>query len=111
MLSSSAIAHNYDLDIAAIADPNLETGIPGGTQLLHFVDALFAGDSDDLERAQASIISALGAESLVDAAAVFGNFEMMNRVAEGSGIPVSSQAVERMRDTIDDLGMIGLQKS
>jgi hypothetical protein len=111
MLSSSAIAHNYDLDIAAIADPSLETGIPGGTQLLQFVDALFAGDSDDLERAQASIISALGAESLVDAAAVFGNFEMMNRVAEGSGIPVSSQAVERMRDTIDELGMIGLQKS
>jgi hypothetical protein len=111
MLSSSAIAHNYDLDIAAIADPSLETGIPGGTQLLQFVDALFAGDSDDLERAQASIISALGAESLVDAAAVFGNFEMMNRVAEGSGIPVSSQAVERMRDAIDELGMIGLQKS
>jgi hypothetical protein len=111
MLSSSAIAHDYDLDIAAIADPSLETGIPGGTQLLQFVDALFAGDSDDLERAQASIISALGAESLVDAAAVFGNFEMMNRVAEGSGIPVSSQAVERMRDTIDELGMIGLQKS
>jgi hypothetical protein len=111
MLSSSAIAYDYDLDIAAIRDPSIPTGIPGGTELLHFVDALIARAPDDLARAQTAIIDTLDQESLVDAAAVFGNFEMMNRVAEGSGIAIAPQAIERMKDTIDELGMISLLKS
>ena len=111
MLSSSAIAYGYDLNIAAIRDPSIGTGVPGGTELLHFVDAVHTGGHDDLMRAQGEIIDLLGPESLVDAAAVFGNFEMMNRVAEGSGIPVARQSIERMGDTIDQLGMISLLKS
>ena len=111
MLSSSAIAYDYDLDIAAIRDPSIPTGIPGGTELLHFVDALIARTSNDLTRAQSAILDTLDQESLVDAAAVFGNFEMMNRVAEGSGIAIAPQAIERMKDTIDELGMISLLKS
>ncbi|MCL1600237.1 MAG: hypothetical protein M3112_01715 [Actinomycetia bacterium] len=111
MLSSSANAYDYPLDIAAIRDPSIPTGIPGGTELLHFVDALVARAPKDLTRAQTAIINTFDQESLVDAAAVFGNFEMMNRVAEGSGIPISPQAMERMRDTIDELGLISLLKS
>ena len=78
---------------------------------MRFVDALIAVTPDELVRSQEAIVDALGSESLVDAAAVFGNFEMMNRVAEGSGIPVASQSIERMRDTIDQLGIIALLKS
>ena len=111
MLSSSAIAYDYELNIAAIKDPSIRTGVPGGTQLLHFVDALIARASDDVARAQAAIIDRLNPESLVDAAAVFGNFEMMNRVAEGSGIAVPPQAIERMNGTFNELGMINLLKS
>jgi hypothetical protein len=111
MLSSSATAYDYDLDIAAIRDSSIPTGIPGGSELLHFVDALIARAPGALAPAQAAIVSRLDPESLVDAAAVFGNFEMMNRVAEGSGISIPPQAVERMRDTIDELGMISLLKS
>jgi hypothetical protein len=111
MLSSSAIAFGYDLNIAAIRDPSLPTGIPGGSELLRFVDALITNSPDDLVAAQAAIIEVLGPESLVDAASVFGNFEMMNRVAEGSGITVPPQAIERMRGTIDELGLVTFLKS
>jgi hypothetical protein len=111
MLSSSAIAYQYDLNIAAIRDPSLPTGVPGGTELLRFVDAIITRSPDDLVTAQEAIINVLNPESLVDAASVFGNFEMMNRVAEGSGIPVPQQAVERMKDTIDELGMVTFLKS
>ena len=111
MLSSSAIAYEYDLDIAAIRDPSLPSGVPGGTELLRFVDAIITRSPDDLVIAQAAIIDVLNPESLVDAASVCGNFEMMNRVAEGSGIPVPPQAVERMKDTIDELGMVTFLKS
>jgi hypothetical protein len=105
MLSSSAIAHGYDLDLAAIGDPELPTGIPGGTELLKLVDAVIAGEFDNIQSAQTAVIDALNPESLVDAASVFGNFEMMNRVAEGTGIPIPAQAVERMASEIEALGI------
>ena len=111
MLSSSSIAYGYDLNIASIRDPSLPTGVPGGTELLRFVDAIITRGRDDLVASQEAIIDVLGPESLVDAAGVFGNFEMMNRVAEGSGIPVPPQEVERMGDTIEDLGIVTFLKS
>lgn len=111
MLSSSAVAFNYNLNIAAIGDPSVSTGVPGGGELLEFVDAVIAGSPDEIVEAQTAIVEGLGAASLVDAAGVFGNFEMMNRVAEGSGISISVQATERLKDTIDQLGMISFLKS
>jgi hypothetical protein len=111
MLSSSAIAYDYDLNLASIGNPSLPTGVPGGTELLRFVDAIIANDPGGVAVTQTEIVDVLGPESLVDAASVFGNFEMMNRVAEGTGIAVPPQAIERMKDTIDELGMVSLLKS
>jgi hypothetical protein len=111
MLSSSAIAFGYDLNAAALGNPGLPTGIPGGTQLLRLVDAVASGDVVGLQSAQMAIVDDLNPESLVDAAGVFGNFEMMNRVAEGSGIPIAPQVVERMSATVDALGIGDFLKS
>ena len=111
MLSSSAIAYGYHLTLGAIADPSVPIGIPGGSELLHFVDAAISGSKAEVTDAQAAVISALGPESLVDAAAVLGNFEMMNRVAEGTGIPIPPQAIDRMRNTVEELGLHSLTKS
>lgn len=111
MLSSSAIAFGYELNVAALHDPDLPSGIPGGSQLLTLVDTVICGDLVGLENAQIAVIDKLNAESLVDAAGVFGNFEMMNRVAEGSGIPIAPQAVERMSAVVDALGIGDFVKS
>jgi len=111
MLSSSAIAYGYDLNLTAIGDPGLPTGIPGGTELLKLVDAVIAGEFDNIQSAQTAVIDALNPESLVDAASVFGNFEMMNRVAEGTGIPIPAQAIERMTSEIETLGIGDFLKS
>lgn len=111
MLSSSAIAFGYDLNLAAIGDPSLPTGVPGGTEILLYVDAVFGEERTRISEAQTALIDTLGPESFVDTASVFGNFEMMNRVAEGSGIPVPPQAVERMMSEIDALGLSRFLKS
>ncbi|GMQ93341.1 MAG: hypothetical protein BMS9Abin12_0818 [Acidimicrobiia bacterium] len=111
MLRASAIAFGYNLDIAAIRDPSIPVGVPNGNDLLRFVDAAMADSPDDLANRQTAIIETLGPESLVDAASVFGNFEMMNRVAEGTGIPISAQSIERMKDTIDELGLDNFLKT
>ncbi|MEE8456949.1 MAG: hypothetical protein V3S28_02770 [Acidimicrobiia bacterium] len=111
MLRVSALAFRYDLNIAAIGDPSLPIGIPGGNALLALVDAAMASSRDDVADTQTAIIDTLGPESLVDAASVFGNFEMMNRVAEGTGISIPAHAIERAKDTIDELGIDSFHKS
>ncbi|GMQ94432.1 MAG: hypothetical protein BMS9Abin12_1922 [Acidimicrobiia bacterium] len=110
MLRESAIVFGYDLDLAAIAQPGIPIGIPGGGALLRFVDAVLERSEDRLDDMQRAIIDELGSESLVDAAAVFGNFEMMNRVAEGSGISIPQQAIERETEIVDALGLLDLIK-
>lgn len=109
MLRASAASFTYPLDIEAVRDPSIPSGVPGGDLLLRLVDALLVG-TEPAAHVRDLIVDVLGAEALVDAASVFGNFSMMNRIAEGSGIPVAAAAVERERPLIEALGLAGLAK-
>ena len=82
----------------------------GGNALLRLVETVLGRSDAPLGDVQDSIISDLGPAALVDAAAVLGNFEMMNRVAEGSGIPIPQQAIEYESDMVEQLGLLGLIK-
>ena len=107
----SGEVHGYDIKIEGIADPTIDVGVPGGLALVGLVDRMVEGDISASQRARATVLQELGAESLVDAAAVFGNFEMMNRVAEGTGIPLPPQAVERQAEMMQTLGLYDMLKS
>ena len=109
MLRASSSAFEYDLDVDALRDPAIPTGIPGGSLLLRLVDSVLT-DSEPLDGVHDEIIAELGPESLVDAASVFGNFEMMNRVAEVSGIPIPQQGIDRNRELIERLEIGGFVK-
>ena len=104
MLRASSSAFEYDVNLDAVVDPSIPCGIPGGNLLLRLVDAVL-GATESLEGIHEEITEELGPESLVDAASVFGNFEMMNRVAEVSGIPIPQQGIERERDLIERLDL------
>jgi len=110
MLRESALAYGYDVDVTAIADPNITIGVPGGNVLLRFVDAVTAVSTMNLSDAQRDVINELGPEALVDAASVFGNFAMMNRIAEGTGIPLARQMEAREQDLIEALGLDRMKK-
>lgn len=110
MLRESAIAYGYEIDLAAISDTSIPIGIPGGNLLLQLVDILHGISSDSLADVHSAIIGRLGPEALVDTAAVFGNFQMMNRVAEGSGIPIPQQAIDRESELVAKLGLLDLMK-
>jgi hypothetical protein len=110
MLRESALAYGYDFDPNAIADPMIPMGVPGGNVLLRFVDAVSGASTMDLADAQRDVIDELGPEALVDAASVFGNFAMMNRIAEGTGIPLAKQMETREQDLIERLGLDRLKK-
>lgn len=104
MLRASSLAFDYPLDIRGFVDPSVDLGIPGADVLLRLVDSVLA-ETEPLTGVHTDIIDRLGPESLLDAAAVFGNFEMMNRVAEGTGIPIAKQRIDRNADVIETLGI------
>ena len=106
MLRESAKAFEYELEMEAIRDPSIDIGVPGGNLLLRLVDAVLT-NSEPLVQVHDAIIEELGPESLVDAATVFGNFEMMNRVADASGIPIPAAGIEREKSLVELLDLSG----
>ena len=110
MLRESALAYGYDFNLAAIAEPSIPLGVPGGNALLRFADSVAGVSTADLADTQRDIIEELGPEALVDAASVYGNFAMMNRIAEGTGIPLARQMESRERDLIAALDLERLKK-
>jgi hypothetical protein len=108
MLRESSSAYGYDFDMAAIADRTLDAGIPGNRAILDLVDSVFTGVG--MPDARQTMIDELGPEAFVDACAVYGNFSMMNRVAEGTGIPVPSAAVEREASIVEALDLTRMLK-
>jgi hypothetical protein len=63
-------------------------GVAHADALVGFATAVVRGDGAALERARDELLRRVGPAGVVDAAAVVGNFEMMDRIADATGIPV-----------------------
>ena len=77
-----------EVDLRAVTDPSVASGVAHGEALVAFADALVGGGEGELERARDRLLAELGPAGLVDAAAVAANFERMVRIADGTGIPL-----------------------
>ncbi|NQY57591.1 MAG: hypothetical protein HRT86_14105 [Ilumatobacteraceae bacterium] len=100
MLSSSAQATGVGLDLRSLGDRERSPGREDASALLRFADAL-VGRTTDLDDARDHLTDVLGAEAIAPAAAAAGNFEMMNRVVDATGIP----APRRMDQLAPQLGL------
>ncbi len=89
MLRASAQISGLPLNLAGIADLGQDPLIAGGTELLAFTTALVGRDVDSLGSARSALTAALGSEATARASAVAGNFEMMNRLLDATGVPAS----------------------
>ena len=105
MLRESANETNRPLDVRAVADPGVDPLLPGGSALVSLVNAAVKGGADEIVAAGRRVRASLGSAALADTAAVIGNFEMMNRVAHGTGIPVGRGARLANADLIATLGL------
>jgi hypothetical protein len=73
--------------------------------LREFVDAVVGDDHDRAETARATIIDRLGPDWLVDASAVVANFEMMTRLADGTGARLLPERIEQAAALRAELGL------
>lgn len=84
MLRASSKAVGQRIDAAATVQ-GFDSDVPHSTLLVALVDAVTGGDAAAAEAARVALEAAAGAAAVVDAAAVLANFEMMTRVADGTG--------------------------
>jgi hypothetical protein len=82
------------------------TGSSGRSPILEeFVAAVVGDDPARADAARAEVLDELGPEWLVDACAVVANFEMMTRLADGTGARLRPQQLEAAAPIIDELGL------
>ena len=85
MLSWSSHEDGTPADIDALASGAGDAGLPHGAALLAFAEAIAGWDDDALAAARERLVDVAGEAFMIDAAAVAANFEMMTRVADGTG--------------------------
>lgn len=95
MLRASTESFEIELTPEGITDPSVDSGIPGGPALVAFVKAVLLDGEHARAEARSRVRQELGKRALIDAAGCIGNFEMMNRVAEGTGMPISERVLEQ----------------
>jgi hypothetical protein len=86
-------------------DETHDSGVPHAPALVGFADAVVRGDDDELQRTRDRVLEELGADRLVDAAAVASNFERMVRIADATGIPLDAPIHAITADLREDLGV------
>ena len=105
MLSWSSLETGQDLDLVAVAEGRPGVGLEHGDALLRFANACGARDDHELSAARAALVAETDEEFMVDAAAVAANFEMMTRLADGTGAAMPEERLERSAKAIEVMGI------
>jgi hypothetical protein len=108
MLSWSSSETGQHLDLAAVARGRPGVGLEHGDALLRFASACGGTDDAELAAARASLVAETDEAFMVDAAAVAANFEMMTRLADGTGAAMPSERLERSAVAIEKMGIADL---
>ena len=104
------------MNVRALADPAVESGVPHGRALLEFAAAVVGPDDTCLSRVREALRAEMGDAGVADAAAVASNFERMVRIADAIGIELgdwmesfteavrTDLALDRLRERADEAG-------
>ena len=108
MLSWSSSETGQQVDLSPIADGVGDVGLAHGRALLRFASACAGDDDAELAAARTALIAETDEAFMVDAAAVAANFEMMTRLADGTGARLPEQRLEQAAAQIDLMGTADL---
>ena len=104
MLRASVEAADAKVDLRAVVDARVESGVPQGALLGRFAEALVRR-APELTALRERIRAELGEAALVDAAGAAANFQRMTRIADGLGIPLDEGLAEASADIRADLDL------
>jgi len=88
MLRESVKSKDGSFQLASITDGIRDDGdIPYASLLAQFAEAVVSRSDEDLSESRAEIISHLGGDAFIDAAATASGFHGVVRIADATGIP------------------------
>ena len=104
MLRWSAETTGRALDLSSVADPSRQPGIEAGPvlgELARTASSITSPNSDAVVR----VAEQLGPAAASDAAAVAAAFEGLNRIVDGTGLPIGRAARRDQADIISALNL------
>lgn len=104
-MSSAVTGKDADLSGVNEGEGEGDGGIPHGARLLGFTDAVMRGREDDLVRERAALRAVLSDSEYVDAVATIGAFNVVDRIADSTGIPLDDALNEMSKDVREELGL------
>ena len=107
MLSLSADITESDVNLQMInGDESATAGdVDHAAALMKFAEAVASRDEAALAGARKELLDEAGAEVLVDAAAVAGNFQRMVRIADSTGIPLDESSAAVSYGVVNELDL------
>ncbi len=81
------------------------SGVAHGGELLAFTEAVMGSDDAELARRRAALRDVVSPESFVEVAAVIAAFNVVDRVADATGIPLDEMMVAMSGDVRAELGL------
>lgn len=104
-MSGETSGRDYGLEAIVDGKAAHASGIDHAEELVALAEAMVGSDDDALAAARQRLDESLGAEALVDAAAVASNFERMVRIADATGIPLDPPVNAMTADIQEELGL------
>lgn len=105
MLRASSRHFGFEADLRALGKSGFDSGVPNGDPLVAFSEAVLGRDPERLRAARERLAAAMSPAAVADAAAVAGNFQMMDRIANGCGIALDAIYEKSTRRYRKDLNM------
>jgi len=88
----SGQVNGADVDLSAVNGAvRGDGGIEHAAELVRFTEAVMAGDDSSLVEARRALRGVVSPEAFVDTCAVIGAFNVVDRIADSTGIPLDSQ--------------------
>jgi hypothetical protein len=106
LLRASGATAGADVDLSAVnGGLGNDGGVAHGARLVAFTEAVMGRDDAALARERAALRAVLDPEAFVDAAAVIGAFNVVDRVADATGIPLDAMLDAGSADFRGALGL------
>jgi hypothetical protein len=100
----SGSLHGAQVDLSAVNAPaGRDAGVKHGAELLAFTDAVMSGD--DPASARRALRAVLSDEAFVDTCAVVGAFNVVDRIADATGIPLDAGMAAMSGEVRRELGL------
>jgi hypothetical protein len=93
------------VDLGAVHGAESDAGVRHGARLLAFTEAVMGDDEAALARERAAARGVLSPDCFVEVAGVIAAFNVVDRIADATGIPLDDMMLAASADLRDQLGL------